>query len=850
MKKFLVILILLIACPAWCGIVIKNPYANGGGNWYTGNLHSHTTQSDGSLSAAALKKAYDDLSYDYLVSTDHYGDYNDGATIPYDDNDDGWVADPGNVCGVGGDAACTVTWIAGGEFTGNSNTQAHFGIIGGSRIAVDSLTDITSLNSTMNDFRDADADGDVDAVLIINHPLWQGAQNSWPDLWTEIDQNNQLSYVPASAIEIKNALSSSHATTGFDELTGWQGDNSYTTGTWANMYRAAYRYWDDWREIWAVGADDTHTLDRYTGVLGSGGGFAGWSTTIQSANASFAVADLQAAVDSGNMFVRESKLVSETHTVAPAITAVSVSGNSITVTYASAVNVKWYKAGLTEITEEAETGVTSTTYQATGTERWVMAEATDSNGLRSYTQPFFIMSDTNIASGKTVTVSAGSTASYITDSNGTTTWDSGAAPDATTWFKIDLGENSLVNGVNIVWGTADTFNYKIEFSTDDSNYYTFRHLTFRNDSADTLNIGNAEARYIKVTIPNYATATASGNVIVKDCNVYAAPNADYVLRYVNTVTGDDTARGDSATPWKTVNSSILRSGDKLILQNSIGGTGGTSWSSTQKNGRHNFFRVVYSGLYNGVKNTIKSGGISTDNTEYEDFVIDGLCSTPFTVDGSTSYADAYPRKADNVTLRRIQIPDAATTSTRLLLLTGSTSGASVRNLRIEDSVLYDIDTGGGDATMTTGIYVVNVAGPLYFYNNTVVMRDDDAGASEGRAISIACLSNTCDFTAKNNIFWSDVSSEAASSVTSGTRIATNNNYGADGAIATQWPVIGATDQVVDPLFISTTDFHLQAGSPAVNKGVNVGLTTDFEGTVIKGSPEIGAYERTTYVPWR
>ncbi len=51
-------------------------------------------------------------------------------------------------------------------------------------------------------------------------------------------------------------------------------------------------------------------------------------------------------------------------------------------------------------------------------------------------------------------------------------------------------------------------------------------------------------------------------------------------------------------------------------------------------------------------------------------------------------------------------------------------------------------------------------------------------------------------------------------------------------------------------FADSLNLHLQAGSPAVNKGVNVGLTTDFEGTEIKGSPEIGAYERTTYVPWK
>jgi len=47
----------------------------------------------------------------------------------------------------------------------------------------------------------------------------------------------------------------------------------------------------------------------------------------------------------------------------------------------------------------------------------------------------------------------------------------------------------------------------------------------------------------------------------------------------------------------------------------------------------------------------------------------------------------------------------------------------------------------------------------------------------------------------------------------------------------------------DPLFVSAgTDFSLQAGSPAINAGVDVGLTTDYLGNAIVGLPDIGAYE--------
>lgn len=48
----------------------------------------------------------------------------------------------------------------------------------------------------------------------------------------------------------------------------------------------------------------------------------------------------------------------------------------------------------------------------------------------------------------------------------------------------------------------------------------------------------------------------------------------------------------------------------------------------------------------------------------------------------------------------------------------------------------------------------------------------------------------------------------------------------------------------DPLFVSASDFHLQASSPAINTGVDVGLTTDYEDNPVPYglTPDIGAYE--------
>ena len=47
----------------------------------------------------------------------------------------------------------------------------------------------------------------------------------------------------------------------------------------------------------------------------------------------------------------------------------------------------------------------------------------------------------------------------------------------------------------------------------------------------------------------------------------------------------------------------------------------------------------------------------------------------------------------------------------------------------------------------------------------------------------------------------------------------------------------------DPRFVSSSDFHLQTGSPAIGKGLVIsGLTTDCAGNAVKNPPSLGAYE--------
>lgn len=57
---------------------------------------------------------------------------------------------------------------------------------------------------------------------------------------------------------------------------------------------------------------------------------------------------------------------------------------------------------------------------------------------------------------------------------------------------------------------------------------------------------------------------------------------------------------------------------------------------------------------------------------------------------------------------------------------------------------------------------------------------------------------------------------------------------------------GPGDKIGDPLFqaVNKKDFHLKAGSPAIDSGINLGYTIDFEGhqVPVGTAPDIGAYE--------
>jgi hypothetical protein len=101
-------------------------------------------------------------------------------------------------------------------------------------------------------------------------------------------------------------------------------------------------------------------------------------------------------------------------------------------------------------------------------------------------------------------------------------------------------------------------------------------------------------------------------------------------------------------------------------------------------------------------------------------------------------------------------------------------------------------------------------------------------------------------TVKNCIAYgtqSGAGNDAHTSVVHSTFTHTNNIFGGN---VLAW-VVDATEQVADPLFTDpgNGDLTLQAGSPAIDTGVDVGLTTDYAGNPVPlgAAPDCGAYEK-------
>ncbi|MEW5805301.1 MAG: choice-of-anchor Q domain-containing protein [Patescibacteria group bacterium] len=141
--------------------------------------------------------------------------------------------------------------------------------------------------------------------------------------------------------------------------------------------------------------------------------------------------------------------------------------------------------------------------------------------------------------------------------------------------------------------------------------------------------------------------------------------------------------------------------------------------------------------------------------------------------------------------------------------TGGGFQVDVQNLRIENNTIVET-TGAGKHIFW--IWQPASAGTVNFRNN-IVYSDTKYGAS-----------NQVNFSHSNNVFYFISGASFPSSY------------------ANSSDMVDQNPQFVN---LSNGDLHLLSHSPAIDKGVHLGYSQDFDGRSIAGVPDIGAFEYST-----
>jgi hypothetical protein len=327
MTRLLVPLIVAVAALTRIGSAQNAPAST---QWYRGNLHAHTINSDGDSSPYDVMAWYKRNGYQFLAITDH-NTFTDPAPLDTNPND--------------------AFLLLGGEEVTNSRT-VHVNAIGISRV-------IPAQNgSTATELLQASIDAvrDQAGIPLINHPNF-----GWAFTATEM-----LPLKRAALLEI----ASGHP------LVNHQGDGKVpsTERMWDQLLSAGLR-------VFAVAVDDVHNLrEEFTNERPNPG--RGW---VVARAASLTRDRILAALNSGDFYASTGVVLRDIQVAADSLTLDIDPGKSP----GSPPHFRVFFIG-----QDGRALTVSddnpARYTFVGGEGYVRARVEDSNGRRAWTQPVFM----------------------------------------------------------------------------------------------------------------------------------------------------------------------------------------------------------------------------------------------------------------------------------------------------------------------------------------------------------------------------------------------------------------------------------------------------------------------------
>jgi len=385
----------------------------------------------------------------------------------------------------------------------------------------------------------------------------------------------------------------------------------------------------------------------------------------------------------------------------------------------------------------------------------------------------------------------------------------------------DVGdESNIIRDCDFVGDGSTSANGSV-LDIDDSDNITISNVTIT-DWAVSSNVVVSITSSDGVNFDGSLTNTQNG-VLLNGCNDVAIGETT-----LTNMAGNQAIYFSSCTGTNTINSITITDAAAGLLIDDTNLTGTNIYATGSTGAQIEIVGTSVVTLNTVTSNNSAYSGIRTDDTAVltvNNGVFDGNADDGVTANGSGSLTCNKCLSINN------GIDDVS-----------SGDGYTVHEtatLNINNSMAYG-NTKSGVAGATSAACNGNILNNSFYGN-------DDYG------IKIGC---TGTWTVKNNIVQSHTTEyivdDAAVTLTSDYNLfdggtAEYNYDGTDYNSLALFAAASSTDSHSiedDPLFVNPAagDLRLKAASPAIDAGTDVGLTTDYFGNIIYGTPDIGAIE--------